>query len=149
MKWMYNILTGGKTEMLPFRWILPFRKKKKEREEGGRAQILWKTRFLFDCVGAQRRQDVYCTCKESSPPLLWDWINARFRLLPGVSWAKMQWLLIWLFLLVWGTTVRGEKKGGDWTFPLCNLFLPLFSLLRRFLSALWLSVIATIRCRIK
>lgn len=32
MKWMYNRLTGGKTEMLPFWWILPFRK---EKGEGG------------------------------------------------------------------------------------------------------------------
>lgn len=61
---MYNTLTGGKTEMFSFWRILPFWKRKRGKKEGGgRAMILWKTRFVFDRVGAQQRQDVYCTCK--------------------------------------------------------------------------------------
>lgn len=34
-----------------------------KKKRGGRAVILWKTRFVFDCVGAQQRQNVYLTCK--------------------------------------------------------------------------------------
>lgn len=29
-----------------------------------------KTRFVFDCVGLQRRQDTYCTCEGISPVVL-------------------------------------------------------------------------------
>lgn len=106
---MYNTRTGGKTEMLPFWWILPFWK----RKGGGRAVILWKTRFVFDCVGSQHRQDVYCACRGISPPLLWDWINAGIRLLPGVSRAKMQWQLSRLFPSVW--KLQNEKEVGGWS----------------------------------
>lgn len=134
MKWMYNTLTGGKIEMLPFWWILAFWKKK----GAGRAVILWKTKFVFDCVGAQHRQDVYCTCKGISPPLLWGQINARIRLLPRGSNTKIQWQLRWIFLLVlewkkgWRLKLKETKTS---TFPLCNLFLP-FSLLSLTLSLL-------------
>ena len=38
-----------------------------KRKGGGRVVILWKTRFVFDCVGAQQRQNVYFTYKGISP----------------------------------------------------------------------------------
>lgn len=41
-----------------------------KKKGAGRAVRLWKTRFVFDCVGARHRQDVYCTCKGISPQLL-------------------------------------------------------------------------------
>lgn len=46
------------------------RKEERKRGSGGRGEevgwavILWKTRFVFDCVGARHRQDAYCTCKK-------------------------------------------------------------------------------------
>jgi len=76
MKWMYNTLTGGKTDMLPFFDGSALLKKKRRRE--GR-DIVGKTRSVFDCVGARHRQDAYCTWKRISPLLLGEWINAGNR----------------------------------------------------------------------
>lgn len=81
---MYNTLTGGKIEILPFLMDLALLK------QPGRAETLWKTRFVFDCVGAQQRQDIYCACSGISPPLLLRWINAKTQALPGVLRPKMQ-----------------------------------------------------------
>lgn len=54
------------------------------------AAILRKTSFVFDFVGARRRQVFYCTHKGISPPLLREWINVRIRALPGISRTKRQ-----------------------------------------------------------
>lgn len=41
----------------------------RRRKGGVRAEVLWKTRFIFDCVSVQRRQNVYFTCSGILPPL--------------------------------------------------------------------------------
>lgn len=48
----------------------------KEKSRLGALGSGGKTRFVFDCVGLQRRQDTYCTCEGISPLLFCDRINA-------------------------------------------------------------------------
>lgn len=116
---MYNTLTAGKTEMLPFWWILPFWEGK--REEGGQ-RCCAKTRFVLDCVGAQHRRNVYSACKGISPLLLGDWINAGITLLPGASRAQVQWRLRCLFPFFWQTTEW--KIVAGWSLKSIKLLLP-------------------------
>lgn len=116
---MYNTFTAGKTEMLPFWWILPFWEGK--REEGGQ-RCCAKTRFVLDCVGAQHRRNVYSACKGISPLLLGDWINAGITLLPGASRAQVQWRLRCLFPFFWQTTEW--KIVAGWSLKSIKLLLP-------------------------
>lgn len=84
--------------------------KKKEREERRRegSDIVENKVCIWLCW---RIVETGCLLHLQRDILLWDWINARIRLLPMVSRAKMQWQLGWLFLLVWQTAEWKKVEG--------------------------------------
>lgn len=87
-------------------WIVHF-----EKEKGWKkgSDIVEKTRFVFDCVGARRRQNVYFTCSGIFPPLFWNWINAGIQTSPwGIkSSDSMAAEITYDF----GSTIYGLKHG--------------------------------------
>lgn len=89
-----------------------------------------KTRFVFDCVGLQRRQDTYCTREGISPLLFCDWIKCSNQHAPQVTQSQHATAAEIPSLLL---TNRIKRRG--WSF-LLMLFVFCFSLMSPVLSAM-------------